>query len=98
MPALLFSILAPLFYPSSSLPLSYFSLAVPMSECFGKHSCISNTFPIAILNGTSSLSLVQENINMPSGHYTIIGFVPEVAVKNHLCNKKNCPRESGEDG
>ena len=40
------------------------------SCCLGKHSCMSCPFPIAILNGTSSfLSLVQENINMSSGHY-----------------------------
>ena len=43
---------------------SIFILAVPMRECLGSQ------FPIAILNGTSSfLSLVQENINMLSGHY-----------------------------
>ena len=69
LPALRFSILTPLFCPSSSVPLSYFSLAVPILECLEKHSCMSSPFPIAILNGTSFLSLVQENINMPSGHY-----------------------------
>ena len=85
-PVLLFSILTPLFCLSSSVPLSYFSLDVPMSECLGKHSCMGSPFPIAILNGISSfLSLVQENINMPSRHY--IGFIPEVAVKNHLVKK-----------
>ena len=69
-PAVLFSILPPLFCPSSSVSSSYFILAVPMRECLGKHSCMSSPFPIAILNGTSSfLYLVQENINMPSGHY-----------------------------
>ena len=69
-PAVLFSTLTPLFCPSSSVSLTYFVLAVPMRECLGKHSCTSSPFPIAILNGTSSLlSLVQENINMPSGHY-----------------------------
>ena len=53
-----------------AVSLSYFMLAVPMRECLGKHSCMSSPFPITILNGTSSfLSLVQENINMPSGHY-----------------------------
>ena len=58
-----FSILTPLFCPSSSVSLSYFILAVPMRECLGKHSCMISQFPIAILNGTSSfLSLVQENI------------------------------------
>ena len=63
-PAVLFSILTPLFCPASSVSLSYFILAVPMRECLG------SPFPIAILNGTSSfLSLLQENINMPSGHY-----------------------------
>ena len=83
MPAVFFSILTPFFCPSSSVSLSYFILAVPMLECLGKHSCMSSPFPIAILNATSSfLSLVQENIHMPAG--SIIGFVPEVAVKNHL--------------
>ena len=63
------------FFPYSRLSsvrlrLSQFILAVPMRECLGKHSCKSSQFPIAILNGTSSfLSLVQETINMPSGHY-----------------------------
>ena len=69
-PAVLFSILTPLFCVSSSVSWSYFILAVPMRECLGKHSCMSSSFPIAILNGNSSFfSLVQENINMPSGHY-----------------------------
>ena len=69
-PAVLFSILTPLFCPSSSVSLSYLILAVPIRECLGKHSYMSPPFPITILNGASSfLSLVQENINMPSGHY-----------------------------
>ena len=69
-PAVLFSILTPLFCVSSPVSLSYFILAVPKRECLGKHSFMSSPFPIAILNGASSfLSLVQENINMPSRHY-----------------------------
>ena len=51
-PALLLSILTPLFFPSSSVSLSYFGLTVPIRECLGKHSCMSSPFPIAILNGT----------------------------------------------
>ena len=51
-PVLLFSMLTPLFLPSSSVSLSYFVLAVPMRECFGKHSCMRSPCPIAILNGT----------------------------------------------
>ena len=51
-PALLFSILTPLFLPSSSVYLSYFILAVSMRECLGKHSCMSSPCPIAILDGT----------------------------------------------
>ena len=51
LPALLLSILTPLFLPSSSLSLSYFILAVPMRECLGKHSWMSSPCPIAILNG-----------------------------------------------
>ena len=68
-PAVLFSILSPLFCVSSSVSWSYFILAVPMRECLRKHSCMSSPFPIAILNGTSFLSLLQENINVHSGHY-----------------------------
>ena len=43
------------FLPASSVPLSYFNLAVPMRGCLGKHSCMSSPFPIAILslNGLS---------------------------------------------
>ena len=71
-PLYFFPILTPLFCPSSSVSLSYFILAVPMRECLGKHSCMRSQFPIAILNGTSSfLSVVQENINMPSGNYYV---------------------------
>ena len=51
MPALLLSILTPLFFPSSSVCVSYFSLAIPMHECLGKHWCMSSQFPTAILNG-----------------------------------------------
>ena len=51
-PALLLSILTPLFLPSSSVSLSYFVLAVPIQKCLGKHSCMSSPCPIAILNGT----------------------------------------------
>ena len=68
-----------------------FILAVPMRECLGKHSCMSSLFPIAILNGTSSfLSLVQENINMPSiffthftGHVFIL-FYPYFSIGRFL--------------
>ena len=68
--AVLFSILTPFFCVSSSVSLSYLILAVAMRECLGKHSCMSSPFPIAILNITFSfISLVQENINMPSGRY-----------------------------
>ena len=46
------SILTPLFLPSSSVSLPYAILAVAMRECFWKHSCMSYTFPTAILCGT----------------------------------------------
>ena len=37
---------------ASSVSLYYFVLAaVPMCTCFGKHSCMSSIFPIAMLNG-----------------------------------------------
>ena len=34
--------LTPFFLPSSSVSLSYFILAVPMHECFPKHSCMGS--------------------------------------------------------
>ena len=49
--AVLLSTFIPLFLPSSSVSLSYFNLAVPMRGCFWKHSCMSSSFSIAILNG-----------------------------------------------
>ena len=52
---LLFSILT----SPSSVTLSYFILAVPVHECVGKHSCMSSSFPIAILNGTCFSPTVQ---------------------------------------
>ena len=95
-PAVLFSIHTPLFYPYSSVTLSYFILAVPMRECLGKHSCMSSPFPIAILNGTSdflfSLFGARE---CPAS--TIIVFVPEVVIKNHLIKKKTPAREGADD-
>ena len=51
-PDVLFSILTPLFCVSSTVSLSYFILAVPMRKCLGKHSCMSSSFPIVILNDT----------------------------------------------
>ena len=50
-PALLLSILTPIFLPSSFVSLSYFVFALPMRECLGKHSCMSSPWPTAILNG-----------------------------------------------
>ena len=49
-PALLLSILMPLFLVF--VCLSYFILVVPMHVCLGEHSCISSQFPVAILNCT----------------------------------------------
>ena len=39
----------------SSISLSYFNLAVPMHKCSRGHSCMTNVFFIALLNGTCSL-------------------------------------------
>ena len=58
-PALLLSIITPLFLPSSSVSLSYFVLAVPMRECLGGHSCMSSPCPIAILYGTFLFSRIE---------------------------------------
>ena len=65
------SILMPLFLPSSSVSLSYFIIAVPMRECLRKHSCMSSSFPIAMLNATSFFLNMEEKLNMASGHYYI---------------------------
>ena len=40
---------------SSAVSVSSLILAVPVRECLGKNSCVSFTFPIAILNGTCFL-------------------------------------------
>ena len=42
-----------LFPPSSSVSLSYFVLATPVCKCLGKHLCMSSTFSIAKLNGST---------------------------------------------
>ena len=62
-PAVLFSILTPLFCVSSSVSLSYFVLAVPMRKCLGKHSCMSSSFPIVMLNDTSFFPTVQLQVH-----------------------------------
>ena len=51
-PALLLSILTPLFLPFLSVSISYFILAVPFRQCLCKYSCMSSKFPIAMENGT----------------------------------------------
>ena len=49
---------------SSSVTFSYFIRAVSMRECLGKQSCMSFSFPIAILNGTffSTAELQVHNV------------------------------------
>ena len=86
-PALLLSMLAPIFLLSSSVSLSYFILAVTMRECFGNHSFISSPFPISILNETFfSLSLVQEKLKLRTGQY----YLPMYLTRplNHSFNSK----------
>ena len=64
--------------------LSYFILAILMRECLGKHSCMSQSFLIAMLNGTSSIDLSlfgARKINIPNGH--IIFIAPEVTVQTN---------------
>ena len=62
-PALLLSILTPVFL-SASVALSYFILAVPWRKCLGKHSCMSYSFPIVILNDTSFFPTVQLQVHI----------------------------------
>ena len=51
-PCLPFYILTHLSITSSSISLSYFIVAVRMRESLGKHSFMSSSFRIAMLNGT----------------------------------------------
>ena len=53
--AVLLSTIIILFLHSFAVSLSYFNLAVPMTKCLGKHSCMGSPFYIAILNGTCFL-------------------------------------------
>ena len=57
--ALLLSILTTPLLPTSSVPLSYFILAVSIRKCLGKHSFMGSPFPIAILYGTCFFPTVQ---------------------------------------
>ena len=100
--AVLLSTFILLFYPSSSVSLSNFYLAVPMRGCLGKHSCMSSPFPIAILNGTCFLRAL----------IPFCGDVPAIKAKlnkqtnlfrvtlsyfsnSHNCIQKNCSTDSG---
>ena len=67
MPALLFSMLMPLFLPPSFVFLSYFILAVPMRKCLGKHLLMSSLFHLAILNGTFFFRSVKAMTNWKRG-------------------------------
>ena len=91
-PALLLSTLAPLFLSSSSVSLSYFILAVPMRECLGKHSCMSSTFPLAILNGTFFCSVkAMNNWKLSAILHILIYLVKKVAcvmVTNYIFDTK----------
>ena len=86
-PALLLFILTPLFLPFSFVSLFYFILAIPMPECFGRHSCMSSTFPIAILNGTcifSPLQLQVHNVYLERksrNTYALVNFYPKTKRK-----------------
>ena len=62
-PALLLSILTSLCLHSSSITSSYFILSLPMRESWGKLSCMSPPFPIAILNGTCFFLTVQLQVH-----------------------------------
>ena len=80
------------FHTHASLLIVFICPIVLLQSCcsharvFGKTLVHEFPFPIAILNGTSSfLSLVQENINMPSGHY--YRLCCWIGLKNHLIKK-----------
>ena len=49
---------------ASFCSLSYFILAVSMRKCLGKHSCMSSSFPIAILNDTPFFPTAQLQVHI----------------------------------
>ena len=60
-----------------SVSLPHFSLAVTMHECFGKHLCMSFTFPIAIRNDTCSFRYRRNSL-----YFGLFLFVPVL-----ICNQ-----------
>ena len=60
-PALLLSVLTPLFFPSSSVSLSYSFFLFPFAGVWEntRATCMSSPFPIVILNGTCFFPTVQ---------------------------------------
>ena len=62
-PALLLSMSRLSSYLIRLFLLSYFIRAVPIRECLGKHSCMSFTFSIAILNCTCFFLIVQLQVH-----------------------------------
>ena len=98
-PALVFSILRPLFLTSSFVSLSYFILVVHMHECLGKHSCMSFSFAIAILNAaflfrsvratnTSKLSATKP-ISRLYCHYFWTWDVPRSYIPVYIYTHRN---------
>ena len=57
----------PFLLVSSQLFLQFLCLiSFLLSKCWGKHSCMNFTFPIAILNGTISSLMVLSTIPIPT--------------------------------
>ena len=83
-PALLISIHAPLFLPSSSIYLSYFILAVPMRKCLGKRSGMSSQFSIPILNGTLFFRSVKAMNNWKLSTIKQILLLLPIAIPNGI--------------
>ena len=74
--------------PSSSVSLSDFILAVPIRECLDKRSCISSSFPIAILNGTSFFLFGARETKHACPVVAIICIVPEVHLEQFASSNR----------
>ena len=63
-----------------SVSMSYYIIAVSLHKCLEKHSCISFTFPIAILNENCSPSLSD------NGYTSSYSSTFPIAILNQNCS------------
>ena len=53
---------------------SHINLTVPIHKCFGKHSCTSSIFSIAILNRTCSKTVISYGSKVLINHNSFVSF------------------------